>query len=122
MISPTDSTFSQSHLSTCSSRDSIQHWVDSLDVEDSDNNNVINDNEGARHQEEQGELDQTVVAASGSNLEYQNGDGGERTNIPGYGQPLHALHRKKGKVLSFISLIWVIPSGWVTKCDMSLYH
>ena len=68
MISMTDSTFSLPST-ICSSRDSVQRWVDSMDVKDNDNNNVINDNEGARHQEEQGEPYQTVVA-SGSNLEY----------------------------------------------------
>ncbi len=80
MFSSSDSTYSR--FSSCSSRDSIQHWVDSLD--DNDNDVVA---VPAGHQQ-----GQTGKASRGPSLDNQGSVNPE--NIPGYGQPLP----KKGKI------------------------
>ena len=71
MLSSSDSTYSR--LSSCSSHDSIQHWVDSLDDNDND-----------------------VVVLRGHEVGAGQQHGAEQMdNIPGYGQQLP----KKGMIL-----------------------
>ncbi|XP_072047726.1 uncharacterized protein [Amphiura filiformis] len=77
-----DNNSTYSRFSSCSSRDSIQHWVDSLDLDDNENDvTVLPGHQG-----------NTGRGSRGPSLDYTPGANPE--NIPGYGQPVP----KKGSI------------------------